>query len=482
MPTRVCIALFAVATTWFTVNVVHPAGPPWLLWAVIPVIAPVVAVVFWQTSRNPELPAPTQRFWRHVSPVPLLIGAGQSAQAIDVLLHPGARSSYTGPWMLALDGAGMLCLSHALSRLPVGGNKRGDVARVILDAGSVALAAAVFIWHFGTRRAVAAGLTTAGVISLILCVLAILAVFALAKVILSDYSAIDERGLRYLAAGIFIGALAPMLQPLVAAHDERLYVNQLHLPAVFCLAALAAYSQWRAPAGIRNRAARKLRRPYSLLPYTAVAAVDGLLLWEASTRGDDIVVMAFCAVALTAVVVVRQISALRDNSRLLAQVDHAASHDALTGLANRALFQRRLDDALAAGRPHVALIDLDGFKQVNDTFGHETGDLLLTTVASVLRDNVRPRDTAARLGGDEFVLVLDDADHDEANRVAERIATALRREPLVAHGNRIQIRASIGLACGDADDLLRRADAAMYAAKRMPGTAISHDGAATHAA
>ncbi|MBG0562547.1 GGDEF domain-containing protein [Actinoplanes aureus] len=471
--TRACLGLFAMAATWFAVNLVHPVGPPELLWITIPLYGPLVAAIFWSTARKPELPAPTRRFWRHLSAVPLLIGAGQTAQAVDVLTHPGSRASYTGPLMLVFDGVALLCLSYALSRLPVGGEQRGALARVVLDAGSVALAAAVYIWHFGTRQAIAAGVTPPVLASLALAVLAILAVFALAKAVLADYSAIDERGLRLLAAGVLIGALAPMLQPVVAAADERFYVGQVHLPAVFCLAALAARAQGRSPAAARGRAARKRRRPYSLLPYAAVAGVDGLLLWEAWTGGDDIVVVASCGVALTAVVVVRQISALRDNSRLLAQVNHAASHDALTGLANRALFQRRLTEALAGPGPvTVALLDLDGFKQVNDTFGHEAGDALLATVAGVLRECVRPGDTAARLGGDEFVLVLEGADRAEASRTAEAIADRLRRDRVRP------IRASIGLACGvageDPVELLRRADAAMYAAKKIPGTAYQH--------
>jgi diguanylate cyclase (GGDEF)-like protein len=154
-------------------------------------------------------------------------------------------------------------------------------------------------------------------------------------------------------------------------------------------------------------------------------------------------------------------------------VNHAASHDALTGLANRALFQRRLTEALAGPGPvTVALLDLDGFKQVNDAFGHEAGDALLATVAGVLRECVRPGDTAARLGGDEFVLVLEGADRAEASRTAEAIADRLRRDRVRP------IRASIGLACGvageDPVELLRRADAAMYAAKKIPGTAYQH--------
>ncbi|GIJ70462.1 hypothetical protein Voc01_053790 [Virgisporangium ochraceum] len=90
------------------------------------------------------------------------------------------------------------------------------------------------------------------------------------------------------------------------------------------------------------------------------------------------------AVGLTAMVILRQVTVLRDNGRLLTQLDHSATHDALTGLPNRVLFHRRLAAALNRPGPHrvsVALADLDDFKEVNDTLGHEVGDLLLTAVA-----------------------------------------------------------------------------------------------------
>ncbi|MEU4695086.1 GGDEF domain-containing protein [Actinoplanes sp. NPDC023714] len=475
--TRICLGLFAVAAAWFAVNLITPVGPPALLWATMPLYGPLVSAVFWRTSRQPALPAPTRRFWRHLTPVPLLVSAGQTAQAADVLTNPAVRTSYTGPVMLLLDGGALLCLSYALIRLPMGRSRPGAATRTALDAGAVALAAAVFIWHFGTRQAVHAGVTPGVAASLVLAVLAILAVFALAKAVLADYAAIDGRGLRLLAFCVLSGALLPMLQPVIAGVDGRLYVAQISLPMIFCVGAYAARSQWT-PAAAKGRAKR--RRAYSVLPYAAVAAVDGLLLWEVWQHGDDLLAVALCAVQLTALVAIRQITALRDNDRLLARLDHAASHDGLTGLGNRALFHRRLDAALATGDGHpvqVALIDLDGFKQVNDTLGHEAGDLLLVTVAAALRSCVRPGDTAARLGGDEFVLVLDGADRAEADRMAARLTEALH-EPVVAGGRRLQVRASIGIAGGLAGDdpatLLRRADEAMYAAKKLTGTAHLH--------
>ena len=470
LASRACLALFVVAAALFVVTMVHPAGPAWLLWATIPASGPLVSAAFRSVSRNPALPAPTRRFWWHLTPVPVLVAAGQTAQAADVLTNPGVRTSYTGPGMLIFDALALMCLIHALVRLPVGDSRPGAGARVALDAGTVALAAAVFIWHFGTRQALAAGMTPELIVSLALSVLAILSVFALAKAVISDYSAINSRGLRMLAVCVLVGTLTPMLQPVVAAIDERLFMAQLYLPLIFMLAARAAEAQWRS----RAPRARFTKRPYSVLPYAAVAAVDALLLVTAWRDGEDLVAVAFTAVALTGLVAVRQMTALRDNSRLLDQLDHQASHDTLTGLANRALFQRRLGQLCDDGGAHVALLDLDGFKAVNDTFGHEAGDLVLTRVAAALSGAVRPGDTAARLGGDEFVLLLPASSCAEAAAVADRVLAGLDA-PVPVGGERLRIRASIGIACGDAAGLLRKADTAMYAAKRVAGSKHLHD-------
>ena len=154
--------------------------------------------------------------------------------------------------------------------------------------------------------------------------------------------------------------------------------------------------------------------------------------------------VALAAVGLTALVVVRQINALRDNRRLLHRVDagqlelaHRANHDDLTDLANRALFEQRTREALArrpAGTLSVALIDLDDFKAINDRLGHAVGDALLVVVAQRLRVSGRT-DTVARLGGDEFGLLLHGLRRDEATDVLARITDALSR-PVHALGLR----------------------------------------------
>jgi diguanylate cyclase (GGDEF)-like protein len=303
-----------------------------------------------------------------------------------------------------------------------------------------------------------------------------LIVFALAKVLLSESSAIDARGLRRVAGAAFVGSLAPVLQPLLPA-GCGLHMPQVYIPVVFTLGAYAALVQWVSSERARTR---RRRRPYSVLPYAAVAAVDGLLLWVSVVDRADLVAVAAAAVALTTLVATRQATALRDNARLLDRLDHLANHDPLTGVANRALVQRRLHDALAdrPARPvTVALLDLDGFKEINDTLGHEAGDQLLISVAERLADCVRPGDTVARLGGDEFVVLLDGADRVTAAGFAERVVEALRL-PVRAAGRDLAVRASIGIADGygghQPDELMRRADLAMYAAKKVPGTAYLH--------
>jgi diguanylate cyclase (GGDEF)-like protein len=156
-------------------------------------------------------------------------------------------------------------------------------------------------------------------------------------------------------------------------------------------------------------------------------------------------------------------------------VRHQATHDALTDLPNRVLLHARvtaaLDDAPDdAGPLALLLLDLDHFKEVNDTFGHERGDALLQEVAARLRGVVRVSDTVARLGGDEFAVLLPGMDAAGAGRVAEAICATLDA-PLRVEEQMLRVGASVGIALGpvhgvDGPTLLRRADVAMYAAKR----------------
>ncbi|OAI02322.1 diguanylate cyclase [Methylomonas methanica] len=153
-----------------------------------------------------------------------------------------------------------------------------------------------------------------------------------------------------------------------------------------------------------------------------------------------------------------------------------ATHDSLTGLPNRALIRERLTNALQRTRRHGAnvgllFIDLDDFKSINDTYGHEMGDLLLKTIAARLIELIRPGDTLARLAGDEFVVLCEQIEQPTSlSLIAERINAELR-QCIELNGHSLYVTTSIGIAAGhgsthSTDDLLRYADTAMYEVKQ----------------
>lgn len=191
-------------------------------------------------------------------------------------------------------------------------------------------------------------------------------------------------------------------------------------------------------------------------------------------------------VVVSITVVVRFYRAVRDREAAERALHHLAHHDQLTGTANRLLLMQRLSDAVLgrrAGGPDLVLVflDLDGFKKVNDVWGHPAGDLVLRAVAQRLTDLVRASDTVARVGGDEFVLLCGEVTEQQALLLGHRIREAVGL-PIDIGPTRVTIGVSVGLLSVPAaarsrgrqtwllaDDLLRCADSAMYEAKREGG-------------
>ena len=198
-----------------------------------------------------------------------------------------------------------------------------------------------------------------------------------------------------------------------------------------------------------------------------------VLLWN-STRELFLVYFVTLAVFLVfSIIIARFLVAQLENRRMN---EFLALHDTLTGLPTRRLFYDRLETALKLVRRSrkllaVLFLDLDNFKDLNDSAGHEAGDILLVEVAQRIQKSLRASDTVARLGGDEFVVLLDDVDNREVLRlVAEKILSAMR-QPCTIRGKEVVVSVSIGaaMAPGEAetvDDIIRIADEEMYKAKR----------------
>lgn len=181
-----------------------------------------------------------------------------------------------------------------------------------------------------------------------------------------------------------------------------------------------------------------------------------------------------------AVVLLHDVTELRGSAR---QLSYQATHDALTGLVNRREFERRLEDAVETARrgdgTHIlCYLDLDRFKQVNDTSGHQAGDRLLRDVARLLREAVRDSDTVARLGGDEFAMLLIGCPLEKARQIADDVCRAIADHRFVWKDRIFQIGVSIGIVelareSGSVEDVLAAADSACYVAKKQGSGNVS---------
>lgn len=227
-------------------------------------------------------------------------------------------------------------------------------------------------------------------------------------------------------------------------------------PVPFYLLWTAAY------AGILSTRARWLHASLTIVLLVGAAAA-----MPAPQRAlADLVIIVPTVLVVTLVV-----------STIVRRLHRQATRDPLTGLANRVVFRHALEVALSRrrepGTPRVLLLDLDRFKDINDSYGHEVGDALLVEVASRLAARSGPGPLVARLGGDEFAILCDDSEHDVApGDVFERLRPAWS-EPIVVAGRVLHVGGSVGVAVANRDDtaatLLRDADAAMYQAKAAGG-------------
>jgi diguanylate cyclase (GGDEF)-like protein len=482
------VAVLAVSIGVFTVN--YAVQHSQVVWGWMPAMigTAIAGWACWRTAFTPGLDRVTRRLWRSLAVVCVLIVLGVAGDARFTVLHPGRLDQQHDTPTSICYALAMLVLLWALLRLPMAKRESRDriMVRFLLDAATITVTVGIFSWYLIAQVVGAWNANgPAAVPMIMLMALGLIGSLAFVKVALSGFGGLDRIALRLLAVAAAVGAIGGGLFPLFFDLHPGLSGSQMFIPATLLFVAFAADRQARA-AGVPQPERR--RRSFSVVPYLAVGATDALLLVVSSSAGGSVLIVALAAVLLTALVVVRQVNALWENGRLLTRVDanlvelngfqlrltHRATHDALTDLANRTLFEQRTQEALAevgagTGRTlSLALIDLDDFKAINDRLGHAVGDALLVVVAQRLREAVREDDVVARLGGDEFGLLLRGLPSDEATEVLDRIAESLTR-PVHALGYDLLVKASIGLAevwpQANPQELLRRADLAMYAAK-----------------
>jgi diguanylate cyclase (GGDEF)-like protein len=461
----VTAALIAVlGVLWFLLWPSPAAGPAAVSYLLMPAGMLAALHAMRALRRSTALNPAATRFWRTLEVACWLLTGGYG-----ILAGAAFRSSPELPVMpipaVVLAGAGMLTAMWAVARVPLGVESRQEKGKQSLDRLIAFLGCATVLWHFGLSPMIMAPEPWSTPVLAIVLLAFLFGAAGITKVSYISAGPVDRAAVRLVACTGLVAAV--VAEAAVAGGANGPVVAQaLCLPLVPVLIAFAARRQ-------RVAVAETPRQGNIMLPYLAMLAADvavGHVLFGDATRAETRIVVS-ASVAVTALVTVRQYLAFRENSRLLREkresevrLRYEATHDALTGLANRSLFRQRLDAALAEAETMVLLVDLDDFKTVNDSLSHDVGDELLISFAGALTTAAGRDGEVARLGGDEFAILVADPALGEA--MAERVMAATAT-PVGA--SRLLVHVSAGLASAPpgtaASTLLRAADTAMHVAK-----------------
>ncbi|SNY66460.1 GGDEF domain-containing protein [Paractinoplanes atraurantiacus] len=469
---RAYLGWTALACVLFLVLDGNTSGQVRAFWAFQPPLDLALAICSWRVARL--VTGPIRRFWRVMATVGALFTIGDTWQAVSTWF-PGDWSSTGGTVQTVCFGVGLTAVVTAMLLHPQPGRTGRERLAFWLDSATVLVAGGVVGWCVlavpgeYSRPDVLAMLAATGV--------CITAAFSAVKMILSGNAPMHR-----LAAVPMVGSAVVMSAGAFLAPDSYLV---RFLPTL--LIAVGPRIQQILADADRTAFGERRKKPYSLLPYGAMVVAFGALVFALSGGVGARLWGVVAGLALICgLVAVRQLVAFHDNVELMKRLHRQAHFDGLTGLANRTHFHEQLAAALPASPAlSVLLVDLDGFKSVNDTMGHAAGDALLLAVADKLRAQIRTADLPARLGGDEFAVLLPNCTAEEAEATAARILDALTI-PVVIEGVPVTAAASIGVAAAspasDATSLLRDADLAMYAAKHQgKGTWQRHDNTMTYA-
>ncbi|MFF5225404.1 putative bifunctional diguanylate cyclase/phosphodiesterase [Dactylosporangium sp. NPDC000521] len=470
---QAAVVVMLLGTVWWAAFLAGWVGSEAFAYVFVPVGGVLATASVHHMLLGGGLDPVARRFWRGLRAAMALITIGYAWLALDMLTHAAEAHTRTMPVLAAASvGIGFLAALWAVARVPVMPTGGVEWWRMLLDRTIGFLGCAAVLWYAGLAPMLSAREPWSRQAMVLVGLAFLAAVGAATKVSYIAGGPVDRTAVRLIAAsgGVTAGIVAVLAVRFgfVAAVPAQAVV----MPLTPVLATLGVAAQWRANLGLRRGSARSGR----WLPYLAVIAVDLPLVAMAFGAPLDwpgrVVVIA--AVLVTALVTARQYLAFQDNTRLLAdmrdqeeRLRYEVSHDALSGLANRALFRGRIATALTSPDPAwVLLVDLDDFKAVNDLLGHGVGDRLLVSVAQLLQAEAGTAGLPVRVGGDEFAVLLAGPGADPEN-LAARILAALD-QPISEH--RLLVQASIGIAAvtpgATVDAVLRDADVAMYTAKQ----------------
>jgi diguanylate cyclase (GGDEF)-like protein len=457
-------AILLAWTIWYPLWRVGAAGPTGIAYAAMPLATASAAHAMHRLTRTVPLHPVAHRFWRRMAAAFALLSAGFAMLAVAAFRDPTGLPVLPIP-AAAVLGTALLLAIRAVAGVPLGISQRGERWRQWLDRSIAFLGCGTVLVTFGLAPLIGAAEPWSPQMLLVMGLSFVLAVGGTTKVSYIAGGPVDRAALRLIGATSLVGVGVAVLAA-TGGYLAMVPAQAIVLPCAPVLATVAVRRQWTSTGARPARA-------NTWLPYLAVAAVDVTLLALPSRLTWPGRLAVGAAVLVTALVAVRQYVAFRENARLLRdkraterRLRHQATHDGLTGLANRGLFRDRLTVALLDGEATVLLVDLDDFKTVNDSLGHEIGDRLLVAVADALRDTVGPAGLPVRLGGDEFAVLIGDPSV-EGETVAQRILDAFAG-PLSGHD--LLVHASVGIASAPAgtslDVVLRDADTALYAAKQ----------------
>ena len=456
------------------------------------VLGLAATIAAWRVASRAGVDPAVGRAWRRLA---VAFGCWLAGDLIWLVYELGLdQTPFPSPGDLAYL-AFYPCAARALLSFPSAARRRSDWTKLGLDAATVLLCAGLGIWYLVIGPTVHDNPADRGLVAMILSLAYpvgdLLVLFGVLVNLMRRPTAMDG-AFRVLVAGVgalVVADLAFAHLSLSGAYEGGGWPDAFWTAAwgLFFVAGRVAPRSATdvrsgteghpAMAGLGRPRPRQTDQPLARLPYLAVALAYALLLFvgrRAAVYPLDGLILG--AAAITALVLVRQVHMISENGRLMSRLQNLANVDPLTGLPNRRAFFEEADllfegSGTSSRRHSILMIDVDYFKEVNDTFGHRAGDRVLAVVAACVKSQLRSADLVGRYGGDELVIALADCDGPAAFAVAERIRSVVAATPVVSDDRVVHVTLSIGVAGGEDNDeallpLLARADLALYDAKR----------------